>query len=161
MVLSGGQVPSPHNYLMDSAITHIYRSKKHKCQSAEKRTDLCLLSVSKHELGRFVTLETYLIKTTQLKRYARTCCRYIKDHLQYANVNLSSQMHKCRNSITGHSSITLQSSSVWIMVTVTAHHCNSKTSTIHHWTMFASKSTWIGECVLMPAGLCAIVSDDE
>lgn len=91
----------------------------------------------------------------------RTCCRYIKDHLQYANVNLSFQMHKCRNSITGQSSITLQSSSVWIMVTVTAHHCNSKTSTIHHWTMFATKTTWIGECVLLLVGLCAIVSDDE
>lgn len=56
----------------------------------------------------------------------RTCCRYIKHHLQNANGNLSFQLHKCRNSITGQSSITLQSSSVWIMVTVTAHCCNSK-----------------------------------
>lgn len=51
---------------------------------------------------------------------------YIEHHLQYANVNFSFQMRKCRNSITGQSSITLQSSSVWIMVTVTVRRCNPK-----------------------------------
>lgn len=89
-----------------------------------------------------------------------TCCRYIS-HLQYANANLSLQTHNCRNSITGHSSITLQSSSVWIMVTVTAHRRNSKTSTIHHWTMFATKTTRTSGCVPMPVGPRAIVSKDE
>lgn len=51
---------------------------------------------------------------------------YIEHHLQYANANFSFQMRKCRNSITGQSSITLQSSSVWIMVTVTVRRCNPK-----------------------------------
>lgn len=51
---------------------------------------------------------------------------YIEHHLQYANANFSFQMRKCRNSITGQSSITLQSSSVWIMVTVTERRRNPK-----------------------------------
>lgn len=125
MVLSGGHVPSPHNYLMASAITHIYRSKKkHKCQSVEKNWFMSFVCIKAQARKVFDIVNVFDKDNTA--ETVRTCCRYIKGHLQYANVNLSFQMHKCRNSITGQSSITLQSSSVWIMVTVTAHHCNSK-----------------------------------
>ena len=117
MVLSGNHVPSLHNYLMASAITHIYRRKTNI--NVRKKNALRHLSVSEHGFSKVYDMIKVFDKVL-------TFCRYIKDHLQYANVNLSFQMHKCRNSITGQGSITLQSSSVWIMVTVTAHHCNSE-----------------------------------
>lgn len=88
----------------------------------------------------------------------RTCCRYIKDHLQYANVNLSFQMHKF------HHWPEFNNSSVFKCLDNGHCDCTSlqfKTSTIHHWTAFATKTTWIKECVLMLAGPCAIVSDGE
>lgn len=53
------------------------------------------------------------------------------------------QMYNCRNSISSQSSMPLQSSSVRIMVTVTAHRCNSKSHLLHHWEMFATKITQI------------------
>lgn len=74
----------------------------------------------------------------------RARCRCIKHHLRYANVNLSFQMHKCRNSISGQSSITLQSSSVWIMVTVAARCCNPKAQPSITGHCFATETTWIG-----------------
>lgn len=55
-------------------------------------------------------------------------CRYTEDRSLYANVNSSSQIHNCRNSISGQSSTTLQSSSVWIMVTAAAHHSSPTAS---------------------------------
>lgn len=91
----------------------------------------------------------------------RTCRRYIKHHLQNANGNLSFQTHKCRNSITGQSSITLQSSSVWIMVTGTAHCCNSKAQLSITGQCLPLKQHGSGECALILVGLCATVSDDE
>lgn len=45
-------------------------------------------------------------------------------------------------------------------------HCDCtsmqfKTSTVHHWTVFATKTTQIKECALMLDRPCALVSDDE
>lgn len=47
-------------------------------------------------------------------------------------------------------------------------HCDCtalqfKTSTIHHWTMFATKTTWIRESMLMPVGAlccCKVMMSD-
>lgn len=114
----------PCNYLMASAITHIYRSKKHKCQSVEKNWFISFVCIKAG--GRKIYGTVNVFDKDNTVETICTCSRYIKHHLQYANVNLSFQMYKCRNSIIGHSSITLQSSSVWIMVTVTAHCCNLK-----------------------------------
>lgn len=110
------------NYLMASAITHICkrdkeRGKKHKCQS-RKGTYFSPLSESNEGL--------LYCKGISLKRGETICCRCIEHLFQHANVNSSFRARKCRNSISGQSSRTLQSSSVWIMVTATAHSSNPK-----------------------------------
>lgn len=116
IVLSGCHMPSLQLLNGFSNYTHL-QEKKTLNVSQWERIGLSYLSkcIWQHKKTRKKTVETRCI-----------CCRYIKHHLQYANVNLSFCMHTCRNSITGQSSITLQSSSVWIMVTVTAHRSNSK-----------------------------------
>lgn len=130
MVLSGGHVPSLQLLNGAGNYAHLQELKKKREKSINvsqwKRTDLCLLSVYEQDLRRLMMLQTWWIKTTQSKPYAHAVDISSINHLQNANGNLSFQTHKCRNSITGQSSITLQSSSVWIMVTVTAHCCNSK-----------------------------------
>lgn len=144
---------------------HIYRSrkkegKKHKCQSVEKNWFMSFVCIRAGFKTAYDVVNV-MDKDNTVKTI-RTCCRYIK-HQPFTKCKWEFELPNAQMQKFHHWAEFNNSS---VFKCLDNGHCDCtllqfKSSTIHHWTMFATKTTRIGECVLMLVGLCATVSDDE